>query len=147
MEMEMKNETEMERDMAAELEVATCTDSRAGSCPGRQSGSQARALCTQPSWACHFGMCRRASLDLLIELVSGGFTAFLGGRLLLHGHQRERGVSHSHMHLHCLHMLTPHTTHPLSHAYTCLFPGVLPTHVRSHAAQGFGSQERSTWVL
>jgi hypothetical protein len=30
-------------------------------------------------------------------------------------------------------MLTPHTTLPLSHAYPCLFPGVLPTHVRSHA--------------
>ena len=39
-----------------------------------------------------FGMCRRASLDLLIGLVSGSFIAFLGRRLPPHGLQRERQV-------------------------------------------------------
>ena len=39
-----------------------------------------------------FGMCRRASLDPLIGLVSGSFTAFLGRRPALHGLQRERQV-------------------------------------------------------
>ena len=69
-------------------------------------------------------MCRRISLDLPIDLVSGGPETFQGSRLPHHDHQREWEVSHAHAHarparlvLPALDASTPHTDHRLCHAY------------------------------